>query len=101
MSNLGSIGSSSAVSGAQQYRRLAGADSQIPLGGSTPRPTRASDRVEISEIARDLAARIDDPAVRSDLVDRVRAEIAAGTYDTDENLSAAIDGLIDDLRLDA
>ena len=37
------------------------------------------------------------PAIRTDLVDRVRAEIAAGTYDTTEKWEAALDRLLDHL----
>ena len=36
--------------------------------------------------------------IRTELVERVRAEIAAGTYDTTENWEAALDCLLD--RLD-
>jgi hypothetical protein len=35
----------------------------------------------------------DTSEVRQDLVDRVRAEIAAGTYDTEEKWEAALDRL--------
>jgi hypothetical protein len=37
------------------------------------------------------------PAIRNDLVRRVRAEIAAGTYDTAEKWEAALDRLLDHL----
>jgi len=35
--------------------------------------------------------------IRVDLVERVRAEIAAGTYDTDEKWEAALDALAGEL----
>lgn len=38
------------------------------------------------------------PPVRRDLVDRVKAEIAAGTYETPERLDATVDALLADLR---
>ena len=41
-----------------------------------------------------------DPAVRADLVARVRREIAAGTYDTPERWEAALDRLARRLHLD-
>ncbi|MBY0527623.1 MAG: flagellar biosynthesis anti-sigma factor FlgM [Gemmataceae bacterium] len=41
---------------------------------------------------------ISDPDVRTDLVKRVRAQIAAGTYDTPERWEAALDRLL--TRLD-
>ncbi len=40
----------------------------------------------------------DRKGIRKDLVDRVRAEIAAGTYDTPEKWDAALDRLLE--RLD-
>jgi anti-sigma28 factor (negative regulator of flagellin synthesis) len=42
----------------------------------------------------------DDPAIRKDLVARVRREIEAGTYDTDEKWEAALDRLIDRMSED-
>ena len=40
----------------------------------------------------------DDPPIRTELVERVRREIAAGTYDTDEKWEAALDRLLDRLE---
>jgi hypothetical protein len=63
---------------------------------STPRE-RPSDRVEFSERARYLSRLASLPA-RQELVDRVRAEINDGTYESPEKLDAAISGLLDDLN---
>ena len=41
-----------------------------------------------------------DPAIRWDLVDRVRREIAAGDYDTPEKWQIALDRLLDRLEED-
>lgn len=38
--------------------------------------------------------------IRMDLVERVKKEIAAGTYDTDEKWEAALDRLLDRLERD-
>jgi hypothetical protein len=38
------------------------------------------------------------PEVRLDLVERVRREIAAGTYDTDEKLHLALERLLEQLE---
>jgi len=38
------------------------------------------------------------PAVRTDLVERVRREIAAGTYDTPEKFDIALERLLDRLE---
>lgn len=59
--------------------------------------SRGQDRVELSSRAQLLAQLREVPDVRQDLVDEVRAEIAAGTYETDEKLDAAIESLFDDL----
>ena len=40
----------------------------------------------------------DAKPIRTDLVDRIRKEIAAGTYDTQERWEAALDGLLDRLE---
>lgn len=58
------------------------------------RARRHADRKVLSR----LMARIDTQQnVRQDLVDRVRAKIADGTYESDEKLDTAIARLIDDL----
>ncbi len=56
-----------------------------------------SDVVEISQVAK-LAGMIQQiPDVRVDLVQRIRAEIAAGVYETSEKLEIAINNLVDEL----
>ena len=56
-----------------------------------------SDIVEISTAAR-LAAMVQElPDIRADLVAKVKAEIAAGTYETAERMDVAIDRLLDDI----
>jgi negative regulator of flagellin synthesis FlgM len=55
------------------------------------------DTVEISTVAR-LAAQIHQlPEVRAELVQRVKAEIASGAYETPQKLDVAIDRLMDEL----
>jgi hypothetical protein len=77
--------------------------SQIAPAASAPAniaPAQASgvqDTVEISTIAR-MAAQVNElPAVRTEVVNRVKAEIAAGTYETPEKIEIAIDRLMDEL----
>jgi negative regulator of flagellin synthesis FlgM len=87
-------------------------------GVSTPGSTRRSapaagasgaqqvDRVEFSPAAQE-AARLAEAAsaaatpgggeVRTDLVNRLRAEISAGTYETPERLDGALERLLDQL----
>jgi Anti-sigma-28 factor, FlgM len=45
------------------------------------------------ELLGDAVPALDDPQIRADLVRRIRAEIAAGTYDTPEKWEAALDKL--------
>ncbi len=60
-------------------------------------PLEIQDAVEISHVAK-LAAKIQQlPDVRAELVQRVKAEIAAGTYQTPERLEIAVDRLMDEL----
>ena len=62
-----------------------------------PTPAPAGDVVEISTAAR-LAAKIHDlPEIRQELVQRVKEEIAAGTYETEERIEGTITRLMDEL----
>jgi hypothetical protein len=45
----------------------------------------------------DSLLRVGGPAVRRPLVERVRREIAAGTYDTPDKFEAALERLLDRL----
>ena len=56
-----------------------------------------SDEVSISREA-DLLSRIGDlPEVRQERIDQIRAEIANGTYETQEKLDLAIARLLDEI----
>ena len=61
---------------------------------------REGDQVEFSTRARALAQLKALPPVRTDVVARVREEIANETYLTDDRVDLAIDALVDDLRLE-
>ncbi|MFA6046706.1 MAG: flagellar biosynthesis anti-sigma factor FlgM [Phycisphaerales bacterium] len=79
-----SSGSSLLISQATRaYSRTA--ESAAP----TDTPRRGTDQVEVSSVASYLSQLRDLP-VRQDLVDRVRAEIASGTYETPEKVDGAI-----------
>lgn len=70
--------------------------SAASLGPATPART---DQVELSDRARLLSQLRETPEIRSELVDRVRAEIADGTYLTADKLDRAADNFINDLDL--
>jgi len=55
---------------------------------------RGEDRVEVSRVAQYLRRLSDLPAIREDLVARVREEIETGVYDSSERLDGALDELI-------
>jgi len=59
--------------------------------------TRGTDQVEFSPAARFLSKLRSLPDVRQDLVDRVRAEIQAGTYTTDDKIDGILDAVLEDL----
>jgi len=55
-----------------------------------------SDRAEFSQVAQYLSKLADLP-VRQDLVDRVRSQLDAGTYNADAKLDGALNDLADAL----
>ncbi len=71
-----------------------------------PRPAKSAeppagapvqDELQLSSEAQ-LVDRIRDlPEIREDRVARIRAEIAAGTYETDEKLQIALGRLLDEI----
>lgn len=63
------------------------AESAATAEASSPR--RGTDQVELSSAAAYLA-RLRDLPIRQDLVNRVKAEIEAGTYETPDKLDEAV-----------
>jgi negative regulator of flagellin synthesis FlgM len=66
------------------------ASQQTPTG-------RAVDRLDISPAAEAAAQIAESGEVRQDLVNQIRAEIAAGTYETPAKLDAALERLLDEI----
>ena len=68
----------------------------------TKRPIRVPDRSpEERALAAHLLERIKDlPNVREDLCERVRQQIAEGTYETAERMEEAVERLVDELLED-
>ncbi len=100
MSDISSINNASSlrvrrVSVDPAYASQAGAEEVRGRGGA-----RSSDRVELSRVAQYLSQLQSAPAVRTDLINRVREEIAAGTYLSDDKLEQAADQLLDDINLE-
>lgn len=59
---------------------------------------RGEDQIELSEASRLLARLRALPEIRQELVDRVRAEIESGSYETDDKLDQAIESMLDDIE---
>jgi anti-sigma28 factor (negative regulator of flagellin synthesis) len=60
-------------------------------------PIRSGDKVELSRASQYLSKLLSQNDVRTDLVDRVKGEIASGKYETPDKLDAAFDELLTDL----
>ena len=66
--------------------------SQTNSAGST-----STDKVEISDLARFKALLAKVPEMRLEKVDTLRAQIEAGTYETDEKIDHVVDRLLEEL----
>ena len=90
MSNINPLGGNSPV-----YR----ATPTKPAANTAPvqsKPAAAGDRVELSNMS-ELMGKLKTNDVRMDKVNEIKAQIAAGTYETDEKLQAAADKMLDDV----
>jgi anti-sigma28 factor (negative regulator of flagellin synthesis) len=59
--------------------------------------SRPSDEVVLSDSARQMSRLLESDAARHDLVLRVRAAIAAGTYETPRKITVTVERLARDL----
>ena len=84
--------------GRPQAASLARNGQSAPSAAADAEPARAGgDKVEVSSIARYLNLLASLPDVRQELVDRVRGEIEAGTYETPDKIETTVDELAEDL----
>jgi negative regulator of flagellin synthesis FlgM len=65
---------------------------------ATSAPARGSDKVEFSSASSMLASLKAGGDVRADKVADIRAQIESGTYETDDKVNGALDGLLDDIN---
>jgi len=67
----------------------------------TPNASPISDELQISPAAQEAAQLVEQvkqiPDIRQDRVDAIRAQIAAGTYETDEKIQIAVARLLDEI----
>jgi negative regulator of flagellin synthesis FlgM len=59
--------------------------------------TQGPDQVDISAAADAAAQVAESGTIRMELVNQIRAQIAAGTYETPERLDGAVDRLLDEI----
>jgi negative regulator of flagellin synthesis FlgM len=60
-------------------------------------PTEGADRVDISPAAQEAIRIAETGQVRQELVSSIRAQIAAGTYDTPAKFEAALERMLDEI----
>jgi len=65
--------------------------------GGTSGVHAAGDRVTISSAAEAAIQASETSGIRQDVVSRIRAEIASGTYETPGKLDVALDRLLDEI----
>ena len=90
MSGINSIGPNTPVG------RIISQPVQKQLSTQPARQIKLTDRVELSKVNH-LLATLKANDVRIDKVNAIKAQIAAGTYETQAKLDAAIERLMDDL----
>jgi hypothetical protein len=66
--------------------------------GAEPDPRGEGTPVQAKLSKKRPKSSADAQPIRTELVERIRKEIAAGTYDTPEKWEAALDGLLDRLE---
>ncbi len=73
---------------------------RLPQRLGRPKPTRQEPaaRTVTGPMAEWIRRAKETPSVRHDLVEQIRAEIEAGTYETPERIESAVDGLLAELR---
>ena len=89
------------IHGASQLHGVQGLQGPHSNRNNAPRSSSSvggtGDQVDISAAADAAAAAAEGGDVRTDLVARVRSEIADGTYETPDKLDTALSALLDDI----
>jgi len=97
MSSINNIDTSNNTRPAAPIDRAQRASSSVNQE-QAQRTSDSVDQVQLSDHARWLD-RLRDLPIRSDLVDRIKSEIAAGTFDVDARIDQAADAIANDLAL--
>ena len=92
MSEISNIGITNSYSTA--YRALNTGPNGQTLRGGKDEPIGESDPVEFSRMGRMLAGASDTSSLRLAKIQSIRAEIADGTFETQERIEGTVDRLI-------
>ena len=74
-----------------------------PHGSRASKPSapnqagQIQDELDISDVGRLVEKAKDVPQIRQNLVDRIRGQIADGTYETPDKMDLALDRLLDEI----
>ena len=93
MSSINNVGNSSPV---QKIVQSPVQRTLSPGAADSASPTRPTDRLELSGNTQFLQS-LKANDVRTDKVQSVRAQIEAGTYETDDKLNATVDKVLNEL----
>jgi negative regulator of flagellin synthesis FlgM len=83
------------VHGAQSIGAPHSARNAQPV--APPSSTPVNDELQISDAARLLEQSRQLPEIRQDRVDAIRAQLASGTYETQDKLQTAVTRLLDEI----
>tara|TARA_R110002153_G_scaffold164582_1_gene317121 strand:+ start:263 stop:565 length:303 start_codon:yes stop_codon:yes gene_type:complete len=99
MTDVGRISSGNEVLRSEAIGRSAGRADREGRPGEGAGIERGQDSVDVSDTARVAASKYtgEDKPIRQDLVDRIRAEIEDGTYETPVKVAGTVEGLLDAL----
>lgn len=90
MSSINGLGQNSPV------QKIVSNPIQKQIPAAAPEKSSATDKLELSGVSH-LLKTLKTNDIRADKVADLRAQIEAGTYETDERLNGSLDGLLDDL----
>ena len=89
--NVNNVGNSSPV------QKIVANPVQKAIPADAPAQMPATDRLELSGVSHLLKTLKANGDVRTEKVAEIKAQIAAGSYEDDKKLDAAVDRLLDDL----
>ncbi len=71
--------------------------SRLSTSQASGQSASIQDELQISDAGRMIDQMQEVPDIRQDLVNRIRSQIAAGTYETPDKLGVAMDRLLDEI----